>query len=77
LAPGYAADVTIFDPETVAPAMPQLVQDLPGGARRLVQRAQGYAATVVNGQVFMRHGEATDNRPGRLLRAGQKGLAPR
>ncbi len=73
LAPGYAADITIFDPQTVAPDMPQLVQDLPGGARRLVQRAQGYVATVVNGQVFTRDGEATDVRAGQLLRAGRDG----
>src|SRR3712207_7990997 len=40
LAPGYAADVTVFDPETVAPSMPFVADDLPGGARRLVQRAR-------------------------------------
>ena len=38
LAPGYAADVTIFDPDTVAPLMPQVVDDLPGGSRRLEQQ---------------------------------------
>jgi N-acyl-D-aspartate/D-glutamate deacylase len=71
LAPGYAADVTIFDPDTVAPLMPRLVTDLPGGLRRLEQRAQGYAATVVNGVVLTRDGEPADARPGRLLRAGR------
>jgi N-acyl-D-amino-acid deacylase len=70
LAPGYAADVTIFDPETVAPLMPKVVYDLPGGARRYQQRAEGYVATIVNGQVFTRDGEATEARPGRLLRRG-------
>jgi N-acyl-D-amino-acid deacylase len=70
LAPGYAADVTIFDAATVAPLMPRVVYDLPGGARRLVQEAEGYAATIVNGQVFTRNGEASEARPGRLLRAG-------
>jgi N-acyl-D-amino-acid deacylase len=59
---GYAADLTIFDPETVAP-------DLPAGAQRLSQGAHGYLATVVNGEVFTRDGEATEARPGRLLRA--------
>ena len=49
--------------------MPQVVYDIPGGARRLEQRATGYAATIVNGQVLTRDGEATDARPGRLLRA--------
>jgi N-acyl-D-amino-acid deacylase len=71
LAPGYAADITIFDPDTVAPELPRVVHDLPGGFPRIEQRAVGYAATIVNGEVFTRNGEATDVRPGRLLRAGQ------
>src|ERR1700741_3229262 len=41
LAPGYAADITVFAPATVAPQMPQVVYDIPGGARRLEQRATG------------------------------------
>ena len=68
LAPGYAADITIFDPETVAPLMPRVVEDLPGGAKRIEQQAVGYAATIVNGRVLTQDGEATDARPGRLLR---------
>jgi N-acyl-D-aspartate/D-glutamate deacylase len=71
LAPGYAADITIFDPGTVAPLMPRVVHDLPAGGSRLDQRAQGYKATIVNGQVFTRDGEATEDRPGRLLRRKQ------
>jgi N-acyl-D-amino-acid deacylase len=70
LAPGYAADITVFDPETIGPVMPRVVTDLPGGARRIEQRATGYVATVVNGQVLVRNDEATETRPGRLLRAG-------
>jgi N-acyl-D-amino-acid deacylase len=69
LVAGYAADITIFDPETVAPLMPRVVADLPGGAQRLDQRAAGFAATIVNGQVLLRDGEPTEARPGRLLRA--------
>ena len=65
---GYAADVTIIDLDRVAPDMPEVVTDLPGGARRLVQTAQGYVATVVNGEVLTRDGKATEARPGRLLR---------
>jgi N-acyl-D-aspartate/D-glutamate deacylase len=38
---------------------------------RFEQRAQGYKATIVNGQIFTRDGEATQARAGRLLRAGQ------
>ena len=69
LAPGKAADVTVFDPATVAPLMPKVVHDLPTGALRIEQRATGFAATIVNGQVLIRDGEATEIRPGRLLRA--------
>jgi N-acyl-D-aspartate/D-glutamate deacylase len=69
LVPGSAADITIFDPASVAPSMPHVVADLPGGAKRIEQRAVGYAATIVNGQVLTRDGEPTDARPGRLLRA--------
>jgi N-acyl-D-aspartate/D-glutamate deacylase len=38
---GMAADLVVFDPDTVAPEMPEVVNDLPAGARRLVQRARG------------------------------------
>jgi N-acyl-D-amino-acid deacylase len=65
---GLAADITIFDPKTVAARIPRLVNDLPGGSRRLIQRAIGYKATIVNGEVLMRDGEATEVRSGRLLR---------
>jgi N-acyl-D-aspartate/D-glutamate deacylase len=66
---GFAADITIFDPETVAPNMPSVAFDLPGGARRLVQTAQGYKAIVVNGQVHLSDGQPTGARAGQLLRA--------
>ena len=73
LAPGYAADITVFDPATVGPLMPRVVHDVPGGARRIEQRATGFAVTVVNGQTLTRDGEATNARPGRLLRARHAG----
>jgi N-acyl-D-aspartate/D-glutamate deacylase len=65
---GYAADVVVFDPETVAPDMPILTNDLPTGARRLKQTASGVSATIVNGEVMLDHGEATGALPGRVLR---------
>jgi N-acyl-D-aspartate/D-glutamate deacylase len=49
--------------------MPRVVYDLPGGARRLLQKGQGYKATIVNGQLFMRDGQPTEARAGQLLRA--------
>jgi N-acyl-D-aspartate/D-glutamate deacylase len=68
LRPGMAADITIFDPDTVAPAVPMLVDDLPAGGRRLEQRSVGFLATVVGGEVTIERGEPTGATPGRLLR---------
>jgi N-acyl-D-aspartate/D-glutamate deacylase len=65
---GMAADLLVFDPETVGPEMPEVVRDLPAGARRLVQRAHGIAATVVNGEIVLRDGKPTGALPGQLLR---------
>jgi N-acyl-D-amino-acid deacylase len=66
--PGLKADLNVFDPGTVGPAVPRLVDDLPAGRRRLEQRADGFLATVVNGQVTIDAGTPTGARPGVLLR---------
>src|SRR6202045_651772 len=68
LRPGWAADVIVFDPEKIAPMLPELTYDLPAGARRLKQKADGLLATVVNGQVVLRNNEHTGALPGKLLR---------
>ena len=71
---GWNADVVIFDPQTVEPQVPELTYDLPAGARRLKQKANGFLATIVNGEVVLRNNEHTGALPGRLLRgplAGQ------
>ena len=65
---GFAGDVTVFDPERIGPRMPEVVHDLPGGAKRFKQTADGIAATVVNGEVLLRDNEHTGARSGRLLR---------
>ena len=65
---GLAADLVVFDPDTIAAEMPEVVDDLPAGARRLVQRTRGIAATVVNGEVLLRDGKHTGAHPGQLLR---------
>ncbi|MBV1906639.1 MAG: amidohydrolase family protein, partial [Pseudomonadales bacterium] len=65
---GLAADVIIFDAKTINPLMPVVKNDLPAGARRLVQKAEGISVTIVNGEVLMRDGEHTGNYPGKLLR---------
>src|SRR5262245_1901112 len=65
---GMAADLVVFDPNTISPEMPEVVYDLPAGAKRLTQRARGIAATVVNGEVLLRDGKHTGALPGQLLR---------
>jgi N-acyl-D-aspartate/D-glutamate deacylase len=65
---GMAADMNVFDPDTVGPAVPELVDDLPAGGLRLLQRSVGFSATVVNGEITLRDGVPTGAVPGRLLR---------
>jgi N-acyl-D-amino-acid deacylase len=65
---GMKADVNVFDPATIGPAVPRLVDDLPGGGRRLEQRSCGFLATLVNGAVTILDGEPTGAAPGELLR---------
>jgi N-acyl-D-aspartate/D-glutamate deacylase len=68
LTEGYNADVIVFDPERITPMLPELTYDLPAGARRLKQKADGLMATVVNGEVVLRNNEHTGALPGKLLR---------
>lgn len=68
---GLRADVNVFDLAALSLEAPRMVSDLPAGGRRLLQRARGYAATVVAGAVTYRDGEATGALPGRLVRAGR------
>jgi N-acyl-D-amino-acid deacylase len=65
---GNVADVIIFDPDKIAPKLPELAHDLPAGARRLKQKSEGLLATVVGGQVVLRNNEHTGALPGQLLR---------
>src|SRR5438874_13778774 len=65
---GYAADLVVCDEERIRPRRPTVEQDLPGGARRLVQKADGIAATIVNGVVAMENGESTGDHAGQVLK---------
>jgi N-acyl-D-amino-acid deacylase len=65
---GYAADLVVFEEERIRPRLPTVEQDLPGGARRLVQKADGIAATIVNGVVAMENGESTGQYAGQVLK---------
>jgi N-acyl-D-amino-acid deacylase len=65
---GYAADLVVFDEARIRPRLPTVEQDLPGGARRLVQKADGIAATIVNGTIAMENGETTGDHAGQVLK---------
>jgi N-acyl-D-amino-acid deacylase len=65
---GMAADINVFDPEVVAPSVPRIVEDLPAGGKRLEQRAVGFHATVVGGEVTIVDAEPTGALPGALIR---------
>jgi N-acyl-D-aspartate/D-glutamate deacylase len=68
IAPGYKADINVIDYDRLRLHPPEVHHDLPKGGRRLMQRIDGYDATIVSGAVTRRHGEATGARPGRLVR---------
>ncbi len=65
---GFCGDIVVFDPDTIGPCMPEVVADLPAGAKRLKQTANGILATVVNGQVLLKNNQHTGALPGQLLR---------
>jgi len=70
IAAGYRADLNLIDFDALALESPRMVYDLPGGGKRLVQRANGYLATICAGKVTFENGEATGEMPGRLIRGG-------
>jgi N-acyl-D-aspartate/D-glutamate deacylase len=74
LAPGCKADLNVIDLDRLTVAAPRPVHNLPGGGRRLEQKAEGYRATVVGGMVTYRNGAFTGALPGRLVR-GARGVA--
>ncbi len=71
LRPGLKGDVNIIDFEHLQLRRPELVFDLPANGRRLIQKSDGYLATINAGQITMDRGEATGARPGRLVRGGR------
>lgn len=71
IAVGQRADINVIDFENLRLTRPRLVADLPAGGKRLLQDAEGYRLTLVNGQVTARDGKLTGALPGRLVRAGQ------
>jgi N-acyl-D-aspartate/D-glutamate deacylase len=65
---GYKADLVLFEENGIRPRLPTVEKDLPGGARRLVQKAEGIKATVVNGALAFEDGEATGAYAGQVLK---------
>ena len=71
LAPGRRADINIIDFDNLELLHPTMLKDLPAGGQRLMQYANGYVATLVNGEAIAKDGRLTGARPGRLVRAGR------
>ncbi|MGJ3627291.1 amidohydrolase family protein [Sphingomonas sp. MMS24-JH45] len=76
VAPGYLADLNVIDFDTLELGRPYMVHDLPTGARRLMQKATGYVATIKSGAVIYQNGEPTDALPGKLIRGRQPAPSP-
>ena len=75
IAPGMRADINVIDFDRLALRRPEMVQDLPAGGSRLMQRADGYVHTLVRGEVVYNEGRATGALPGRLVRGPQVPLS--
>ena len=71
IAPGYRADINLIDLARLRLHPPRISYDLPTGGKRLLQDADGYVATFVNGEMTYRDGKPTDALPGRLVRGAQ------
>ncbi|WP_337658529.1 N-acyl-D-amino-acid deacylase family protein [Sphingorhabdus sp. Alg231-15] len=68
LKPGAKADINVINLQGLKLHLPEIVHDLPAGGQRLHQRATGYDATIVSGEVIRRFDQSTGARPGRLIR---------
>jgi N-acyl-D-amino-acid deacylase len=65
---GHRADLVLFEEDRIRPTVPTVERDLPGGARRLVQKAEGIRATLVNGALAFENGQATGAYAGTVLK---------
>ena len=69
LEPGLAADIMVFDPDTIGALPKEKVPDLPNGEERIVIKATGIEHTIVNGVPVVEAAEHTGAYPGRLIRS--------
>ena len=65
---GYKADINVIDYDNLILHEPEIINDLPAGGRRLVQKASGYEYTIVSGEVAFKNGEPTGALNGKLIR---------
>lgn len=72
IAPGMKADINVIDLDKLRILPPEMVFDLPAEGRRMIQRAEGYRATIVSGAVTFEDGNSTGEMPGRLVRGPQR-----
>ena len=70
--PGLRADLNIIDFDHLGFDPPRMIHDLPAGGPRLMQKATGYVATLVNGEIIQQNGKDTGRRPGKLVRSRRK-----
>ena len=73
--PGMAADLVVFDPDTVAPVKEDVVHDFPANGWRMRELAEGIHYTVVNGEVLLEKGQHTGSHPGRVIRNARHQMA--
>jgi N-acyl-D-aspartate/D-glutamate deacylase len=74
LEPGMKADLNLIDLNALRIDTPTMINDLPAGMPRLMQKAHGYVATLVSGEVIQENGTATDARPGKVVRGTERPL---
>ena len=68
---GLKADINIIDFDELAVLKPEMINDLPAGGNRLVQKTRGYELTIVSGEIVLANGEPTGATPGKLVRGAQ------
>ncbi len=67
---GMKADLNLIDLGALSIEKPEMIHDLPAGMPRLMQTAHGYVASLVSGEIVQENGEATEARPGKVVRSG-------
>ena len=71
LAPGMKADINLIDFEGLRLRAPEIVYDFPAGARRFIQKVDGYKYNVVSGEIIYENGTPTGALPGKVIRGGR------